>query len=91
MDSQLLLGPAGPDSVQSSSELPSNLERMSETLSPGPNCFPLLEPSHQAWPEISVENLWYPGPQLSCYQFLCADSLSSITWSPVLLGSGFRD
>ena len=22
----------------------------------------LLEPSHQGWPEISAENLWYPGP-----------------------------
>jgi hypothetical protein len=23
-----------------------------------------LESSHQAWPEISVENLWYPDAQL---------------------------
>ena len=28
-------------------------------------CFPSLEPLHQAWPEISVENLWYPCPHLA--------------------------
>ena len=32
---------------------------------PLPACIPfyLLEPSHQGWQEISVENLWYPSPQ----------------------------
>jgi hypothetical protein len=26
-------------------------------------CFPSLAPLHQAWAEISLENLSYPGPQ----------------------------
>jgi hypothetical protein len=29
--------------------------------------FPSLEPSHPTWTEISVENLWYPGPQVHTF------------------------
>ena len=61
---------------QGSMELPSNLEGTQrrhrtnlywEKLLPLPafTCFPLLEPSHQAWPEISMENLWYPDPHMA--------------------------
>jgi hypothetical protein len=33
--------------------------------------FPSLEPSHPAWTEISLENLWYPGPYVSASVPIC--------------------
>lgn len=32
--------------------------------------FPLPEPSHQAWPEISMEGLWYSGPQVKAHHII---------------------
>jgi hypothetical protein len=66
LDSQLFIGPAESDLVQSGSELLEllrDLEGRAETLSSCLySCIPSLESLHPAWTEISMENFWYPDP-----------------------------
>ena len=77
LDSSLLIGPARPDSVQSSSELPSDLEGMVEmeveptgTVEAG-RWLPLIASIRFPFtgtlpPGLAKDlrgNLWYPGPQ----------------------------
>jgi hypothetical protein len=57
---------------------------------PACTCFPSLEPSHQAWTEISMENIWYPGPHawtvLSNYRWrYCSSGKANCSFSRPLL------
>ena len=58
--------PAQPDPTQfrEAQSYQSTLKARQRLPLPACTHFPSLGPSHQAWTEISMENLWYPGPHM---------------------------